>query len=209
MEILALDRVGVVLEARRDYACCRNFQGGFKMKRFCMIALAAVLFPLAAGAQESKSETNPVSNAVKQSVARMSKNMVAAADAMPADKYNFHPTPEQMTFSHLVAHMVGSNFLLCSKISGVAAPESSKVTDKDPKEKLVSALKASFDFCTETLSKVDDSNLGETLTLFGTRTASRAGAMIALTNDFADHYGMAAMYLRLNGILPPTAQPQK
>ena len=179
------------------------------MKKFCVIALAAIIFALAAAAQEAKTETNPVSSAVKQSVARFSKIMVAAADAMPADKYSYHPTPEQMTFSHLVAHMSGSNFLLCSKISGVAAPDSSKVTDKDPKDKLVSALKASFDFCTETLSKVDDSNLGETLTLFGTRTASRAGAMMALTNDFADHYSAAAMYLRLNGILPPTAQPAK
>jgi hypothetical protein len=35
---------------------------------------------------------------------------------------------------------------------------------------------------------------------------TRASAMIALTNDFADHYSAAAMYLRLNGLLPPTAQ---
>ena len=179
------------------------------MKRFCEMAVVAMIFPLIAAAQGSKPEANPLSSAVRQSVARFTKIMVAAADAMPADKYEFRPTPEQMTFSHLVAHMSGSNFLLCSKISGVAAPESAKVTDKDPKEKLVGALKASFDFCTETLSKVDDSNLGETLTLFGTRTASRAAAMMALTNDFADHYSAAAMYLRLNGILPPTAQPAK
>jgi hypothetical protein len=56
---------------------------------------------------------------------------------------------------------------------------------------------------------VDDSNLGEQLTLFGGRQASRAGAMIALTNDFADHYSMAAIYLRLNGLLPPTAKPKE
>jgi len=179
------------------------------MKRICLIALAAMIFPMAAAAQGAKPEANPVSSAVRQSVVRFSKIMVAAVDAMPADKYEYHPTPEQMTFGHLVAHMVGSNFLLCSKISGVAAPESSKVTDKDSKDKLVAGLKASFDFCTETLAKVDDSNLGESLTLFGTRTASRAAAMMALTNDFADHYSAAAMYLRLNGILPPTAQPAK
>jgi hypothetical protein len=42
--------------------------------------------------------------------------------------------------------------------------------------------------------------------LFGGRTGPRAAAMIALTNDFADHYAMAAIYLRLNGLLPPTAK---
>jgi hypothetical protein len=33
--------------------------------------------------------------------------------------------------------------------------------------------------------------------------------MIVLTDDFADHYSSAATYLRLNGLLPPTAQPRK
>jgi hypothetical protein len=32
--------------------------------------------------------------------------------------------------------------------------------------------------------------------------------MIALSNDFADHYSIVAIYLRLNGLLPPTAQPK-
>ena len=72
----------------------------------------------------------------------------------------------------------------------------------------MSSLKASFDFCTQSLAKVDDSNLGEQLTVFGGRKISRATAMIALTDDFADHYSMAAIYLRLNGLLPPTAQPK-
>ena len=27
--------------------------------------------------------------------------------------------------------------------------------------------------------------------------------------DWADHYSTAASYLRMNGILPPTAQPKK
>jgi hypothetical protein len=31
--------------------------------------------------------------------------------------------------------------------------------------------------------------------------------MISITDDWADHYSTQAAYLRLNGILPPTAQP--
>jgi len=105
-----------------------------------------------------------------------------------------------------VVHMAGSNNFLCSKISGTPAPTGEKLSDTDPKDKLLGALKASFQYCTEALAKVDDSNLGEELTLFGGRTMTRAAAMIALTNDFADHYSMAATYLRLNSLLPPTAQ---
>jgi hypothetical protein len=56
---------------------------------------------------------------------------------------------------------------------------------------------------------VDDSKLGDTVELFGGREGPRAFALIALTNDWADHYSAAAMYLRLNGLLPPTAQEKK
>ena len=183
------------------------------MKRMIPAVVAVVLLSsgafVAAGQQNAAPETNPVSNAVRKSLERESKILTAAAEAMPADKYGFRPTPEQMTFAHLVMHMAGSNNFLCSKISGTEAPKTEKLSEADGKEKLAAALKASFDYCTQALAKVDDANLGDQLPFFGGRTVSRAGAMIALTNDFYDHYSMAAMYLRLNGVLPPTAQGKK
>lgn len=171
-------------------------------------ALALASLPIYAG-QTAQSETNPVSGAVRKITARAATNLVAAAEEMPANKYGYKPTPQQMTFGKLVEHMAGSNNFLCSKISGVAAPAEERLSETDPKDKLVSALKASFAYCTQAMANVDDSKLGEPLTAFGGRTVSRAAAMIALTNDFADHYGMASMYLRLNGMLPPTAQHEK
>ena len=35
------------------------------------------------------------------------------------------------------------------------------------------------------------------------------GALVALGGSWTDHYATEAIYLRLNGILPPTAQPEK
>jgi hypothetical protein len=163
----------------------------------------------AASAQEGAGPVaNPVTSTVKAQLTRYAKNMVAAADLMPAEKYNFKPTPEMNTFGHLTMHIAQSNNFLCSKISGVAAPDI-KVTDTDTKDKLVAALKASFEYCTTALANVDDSKLGEPMALFGNRPASRAAALIALSDDWYDHYGTQAVYLRLNGILPPTAQPPK
>ena len=100
--------------------------------------------------------TNPVSGAVKAQLPRFSKNMVAAAEAMPADKYNFKPTPEMNSFAHLVMHIAQSNNGLCAKISDTPAPDA-KMADTDPKEKLVAALKASFEYCATSLEKLDDS----------------------------------------------------
>jgi uncharacterized damage-inducible protein DinB len=143
---------------------------------------------------------------VKNQLTRFSKNMVGAAEAMPADKYNFKPTPEMNSFGHLVIHIAQSNNLLCSKISGTPAPDA-KLAETDGKDKLVAGLKASFEFCTTALANVDDSKLGEPLVLFGNRPSSRAAALIGLSDGWNDHYGAEAIYLRLNGILPPSAQP--
>lgn len=181
-----------------------------KQARFIAWALVSALFTTltASGQEASAPVPNPVTSTVKAQLTRYAKNMVAAADLMPAEKYNFKPTPEMNTFGHLIMHITQSNNFLCSKISGAAAPDV-KLTDTDAKDKLVTALKASFEYCTASLANVDDSKLGEPMTLFGNRPASRAAALIALSDDWYDHYGTQAIYLRLNGILPPTAQPAK
>jgi len=151
---------------------------------------------------------NPVSGFVKAGVARYGKNMVAAAESMPAEKYSFKPSPEMNSFGHLMMHIAQSNNTLCAKISGQTAPYV-KMVETDSKDKLVAAMKDSFAFCTSALANVDDSKLGEQFVLFGNRPISRGGALVALGGSWTDHYATQAIYLRLNGILPPTAQPEK
>jgi hypothetical protein len=151
---------------------------------------------------------SPVSGALKSFLPRYSKNMIAAAEAMPAEKYGFKPSPEMNSFGHLVMHIAQSNNTFCAKISDTAAPDV-KYNESDPKDKLVALLKDSFDYCTKTLEKVDDSKLGDQMMLFGNRPTSRAAAMMMLSGSWTDHYATEAIYLRLNGILPPTAQPPK
>jgi hypothetical protein len=180
------------------------------MKHLRCIASTAILAALFTGSasaqQDSAPVANPVTSTVKAQLTRYAKNMVTAADSMPAEKYNFKPTPEMITYAHLVAHIAQSNNFLCSKISGAAAPDA-KLADSDPKDKLVAGLKASFDFCTTALANVDDSKLGDPMVLFANRPTSRAGALITLSDDWYDHDSAQAIYLRLNGVLPPTAQP--
>lgn len=165
------------------------------------------LLTFAQAAPSTAPSANPVSDALRAGLARSSKNMAAAADAMPADKFSFKPTPDQMTFAHLAIHIADSNNLFCSKVSGIAAPESAKLAETDSKDKLVAAVKQSFDFCSTSLAKLDDSHLADSIALFPNRSFSRAGAILILYGSWADHYSAQAMYLRLNGVLPPTAQP--
>ncbi|HKV26151.1 MAG TPA: DinB family protein [Candidatus Acidoferrum sp.] len=179
------------------------------MKRMGWMIAALVAGGFVCAAQETSGPvTNPVSTTVKEQLKRYEKNMVEAADAMPADKFSFKPTADMNTFAHLTMHIAQSNNFLCSKISGQEAPKV-ELKDTDAKDKLVSALKSSFEYCGTSLAGVDDSKLGDSLVLFGHRQTSRAGALIALSDDWYDHYSAQATYLRLNGILPPTARREK
>ena len=176
------------------------------MKKALFLALA-LLCATAVVAQQSKStsSSNPVSDTVRGMLGGRAKNLTAAAEAMPADKYSYNPTEQQMTFGTLVEHIANSNNFLCAKLANLAEP-SDKISDKDPKDKLVAAVKNSFAYCETALKGLQDSQLGEQVTLFGGHPAPKAAALFALAGGWADHYGAAAIYLRLNGILPPTAQ---
>jgi hypothetical protein len=174
------------------------------MKRSVAFVLVFCALTLSGYAQRK----NPVTSVVNEILPRQARNLQGAVETMPADKFDFRPTPQQMTFGHLVAHVIDSNNYLCAKAVDVPQPKTGALNETD-KNALVTALKASFDFCTTNLAKVDDSKLGDTIEAFGGRQVPRAWALIALTNDWADHYAAAATYLRLNGLLPPTAQPKK
>jgi hypothetical protein len=152
---------------------------------------------------------DPVASSVRMLWPRSQKNLLGAIEAMPGDKFAFKPTAEQMSFGHLVTHIIESNYFLCAKAADVPEPKVEAAKETDSKERLLAAAKASFDFCGESLAKMDDSKLGDSVELFGGRQFPRAMAALGLASGWADHYAAAAMYLRLNNILPPSAQAKK
>jgi hypothetical protein len=168
-----------------------------------LITCALCLLTAPVSAQNA---TSPVSEALRSLAERNGRDLVAAAEDMPAGKYGFKPTPAQMTFGDVIAHLSAGNDYLCSTITGVPAPKRPELKGDTPKAKLVPQLKESFQFCQSALAKVDDSQLDQKLPFFGERQLSRAAVMFATAQDWADHYSQLANYLRLNGLLPPTAK---
>ncbi len=180
---------------------------------FAGSALAQMAAPASSAAPNATPQSvapvkNPVSTVLRTSLAGRQKNTLAAVDAMPADKFSYKPTPDQMSFGHLVVHIIESNNGFCAKVADVPAPKVDEFKETDPKDKLLAAARASFDFCSTALANLDDSKLGDNVD-FGRLQGPRAMGVFFLVGGWADHYGAAAMYLRLNGILPPTAQPKK
>jgi hypothetical protein len=165
------------------------------------VAVAFVPLPALVAAQGS-----PVAEAFRDNAKHIGDHLMAAADEMPADKYSFKPTAAQMSFGEIVAHLSEGNDYLCGAIGGMKAPARAKVAAADGKDKLVAQLKDSFAFCDQALASLDDSKLSEQLPFFGGKTRSRASVMTVTTGDWADHYSQSAIYLRLNGLLPPTAK---
>jgi DinB family protein len=170
--------------------------------RIPALVTAVVLFPRLIAAQ-----TAPVAQAFRDNASEEAKNLVAAAELMPADKYSFKPTPAQMTFGAVVVHLSGGNDYFCGLLGGVKPPTRAKIEPTASKEALVARLKETFQFCNEALAKLDDSKLSEEISLsFMPKPVTRAALMTITTGDWADHYSQSAIYLRLNGILPPTAK---
>ena len=170
--------------------------------RFYSAALAAiVLLPGLA-----VSQGNPVADAFRDNAKSQAKNLVAAAEEFPADKYSYKPTPSQMSVGDIVVHLSQGNDYLCGTIGGMKAPERTKIAATDSKDALLARLRETFAFCDQALAPLTDANLGEQLPFFGGRKMSRAAVMTLTTGDWADHYSQYANYLRLNGMLPPTAK---
>jgi hypothetical protein len=179
----------------------------------CVTRLAAVallVVPTAARAQQPApppAPAGPFAAAMQQLWQRAARNMPAAADDMPVAQFEFKPTPEQMSFAEILAHEAQSNETLCGAIAGsLQAPSESAAGAAAGKDALVARLRKSFDSCGAVVATLSESTLGDSVPFFGGRKATKARAALALAQDWADHYAQASMYLRLNGILPPSAR---
>ena len=167
----------------------------------CVMVLAAT--STCAPAQDV---SNPVVASATEIFQRQSSYMVAAAEQMPADKYGYHPTPDQWTYGKIISHVIQANFGVCGMLSGDGPGKGPTVTDTTPKDQLVSILKQSFETCEKALDGLQDSSLGGAITYFRGAKKPRARALVELTDDLEDHYSQMASYLRMNGMLPPSAR---
>lgn len=170
-------------------------------------AVAVAVFLIASAAQAQQANSNPVSNSIRRMAKGSARNMVGSAESMPADKWNFKPTPEVMSFGEIMAHVADDNTISCSGIAGPGAKAPAVPKPTDSRDQIISGLKASFAFCDSTLAKIDDSQLGKSVQYYGS-PAPMGAIVIGLSNDWGSHYSQAAVYLRLNKILPPSARPR-
>jgi hypothetical protein len=183
------------------------------------IAIASLALSGALAAQQPAAPpANPIMAAFKGRILGASRNIAQAFDSIPASKFDYKPTPAQLSFGYIAQHVASDNYLFCNAFGTTKAslPEKDTATPdsvkaKWPKDELVSKLKASFAFCAQALDQVTDPMLPDAVTLtFGgnTRNTTRINMVLGHALDLADHYSQLANYMRLNSITPPSALPR-
>jgi len=192
------------------------------MQRIPVVLLLAVVAPLAsiAAQQPSGPPSNPITTAFRNRTAGLRRNIAQAFDSIPESKYGYKPTPAQLSIGYIAQHVAEDNYYFCNNFGDMKAqlpaedtstPDSVKAAW--PREKLLEKLKASNEFCDQAMGQLDDSKLAEPVTLQGpnntSRQVARANFVLGHALDLADHYSQLANYMRLNGMLPPTALPRR
>lgn len=149
----------------------------------------------------------------------LEREMVDAAEAMPADKFDFKPDPkngafaESRSFKQQIGHVAANNFFFASGLTGEKLDQTEKDRENGPasltdKDATVKYLKDSFAAAHKALDTITKDNMLEPVELGGGKTPRMSLANIFLWHGF-DHYGQMALYLRMNGIVPPASRPRQ
>jgi len=185
-------------------------------------ALMAMAFPALLAAQQPAPPpppvTNPIAAAFKARIGGLSRNIAQAFDSIPEAKFAYKPTPAQLSIGFIAQHVASDNYLFCDQFGDkksslpekdTATPDSIKATW--PKDTLVAKLKASFAFCQDAIGQLEDGKLADQVTLTfrgNSRQLPRISMVLGHALDLADHYSQLANYMRLIGLLPPSALPR-
>ena len=134
--------------------------------------------------------------------------LVNAADAMPADKFDYKPTPAQRSYGEQIMHVVQFDQLGVGLLGG-KTPAPAINLKAATKADVMTALRQSMDYWEVVLKEFTDQQLNERVATGAGGTgpsASRLRLVYASIWHSMDIYGQMVVYLRLNGIVPPASR---
>ncbi len=132
--------------------------------------------------------------------------LVKMASAMPEDKFGFKPTPAQRSLGEQVMHAASTNVELLVALGGTAATPTFSAETAKTKADILKALAESYDYAIALLNEQSDAGINETIDAGFLGQSTRARAFWFLLGHSMDGYGQMAVYLRLNGVVPPASR---
>jgi uncharacterized damage-inducible protein DinB len=141
----------------------------------------------------------------------ISEEIISAAEAMPADKYDFAPPASAgsfdgvRTFAGQVNHLIGANYYFFGDFGMKPSVTKEQIAAMKTKDQLVQGLKDSFAFADKAVASITPQNAFVIISK-SEEGNTRAGAATFALAHANDHYGQMVEYLRMNGIVPPASQ---
>jgi uncharacterized damage-inducible protein DinB len=140
----------------------------------------------------------------------MAKKAVQLAEAMPGEKYAWHPEGAR-SVAEIYLHIASGNYFYPQAIgikppAGIDLRTLEKSTTE--KAKVVEILKQSFEHARQAVLNTPDADLDKAITLFGQKSTARNLFYILGTHQH-EHFGLTIAYARFNNVVPPwTAERQ-
>jgi hypothetical protein len=146
---------------------------------------------------------NPFSDDARQTYAIIKSSVLRAAEKMPAENYAFRTVPQVRTYGEMIAHIADAQLRMCATVKGenVTANAASKTTKDD----LVTALKASFDYCDPVYASMTDA-VGAQKIRWARWDMSKLGLLNWNISHDNEMYGILGAFLRIKGIVPPSSE---
>jgi uncharacterized damage-inducible protein DinB len=168
----------------------------------CVVFFAVI----AAAVPSMLSAQTPAPSLAKELAAsfqRATTEILDVAEVMPADKYGYKPTPEIATFGDQLVHVAGiaQRFIDTAKGTKTDVAHHGAMT----KPEVIALLKKTLQSAQEMITPLTDAQLLEPVKFpFGDRTVTRATFWQGPLYQIRNHHGQLVVYLRMNGIVPPT-----
>jgi uncharacterized damage-inducible protein DinB len=151
-------------------------------------------------------EDNPFSAHSRMMSGYIRMILLRSAEKMPAEHYDFRPSPDVRTFGQIVGHLSDAQYAMCSVVLGEKSPGLAIEKNKTSKADLVAALKESTAYCGRAYDSIDDKTGAETVKFFAGDTP-RLGVLTVNHVHLMEHYGNLVTYMRMKGVVPPTSEP--
>jgi len=169
-------------------------------------ACVTVLVVIAMAMPTLLSAQTPAPSITKEMAAgfqRASNDILDIAEAMPAEKYSYKPTPEMSSFADQLVHVAGIVQRFVDTSKGVKTEAAHH--DAMAKPEVIALLKKTFQSGQDSLAQLTDAQLLEPVKFpFGDRTVTRFTFWQGPLYQIRNHHGQLVVYLRMNGIVPPT-----
>ena len=177
-----------------------------QMRVMCLVAGLMVSGVAVGQAPAAPAGPSGPAGEVQRSYAAQKGNILKAADKMPAEDYQFKPTPDIRTFARVVNHVTEAQLRTCGAVNRTAPNDLAKVpADTADKAAIIDGLKASFAECDKAFAAVTDANLADMFDVFNAKR-SRIGILWGTVSHDNEQYATLSLYLRLKGLAPPTSE---